>query len=104
MSYKAFISYSHATDGQLAPAIQSALHRFAKPFYRLRALRVFRDESSLHLTPELWPRIRQALSESEYFILMASPQAAVSRWVQDEVEAWLELKGGSLDKFLVILT
>jgi hypothetical protein len=67
-------------------------------------MRVFRDETSLHLTPELWPRIKQALSESEYFILMASTQAAGSRWVEMEVEAWLDLKRGSLDKFLVILT
>ena len=36
MAYDAFISYSHAADGQLAPAIQSALHRLAKPFYRMR--------------------------------------------------------------------
>ncbi|MDQ3698882.1 MAG: hypothetical protein M3373_12810 [Gemmatimonadota bacterium] len=41
--YDAFISYSHALDGTLAPALQSALHRFAKPWYRLRARRVFRD-------------------------------------------------------------
>jgi len=103
MSYKAFISYSHATDGQLAPAIQSALHGFAKPFYRLRSVRVFRDETSLHLTPELWPRIQQGLNDSEYFILMASPQAAASKWVQNEVDAWLASRD-SLDKFLVVLT
>ena len=45
--YTAFISYSHAVDGRLAPALQSALHGFAKPWYRLRALRVFRDQASL---------------------------------------------------------
>ena len=35
----AFISYSHAADGKLAPALQSALQRFAKSWYRRRALR-----------------------------------------------------------------
>jgi hypothetical protein len=40
MTYKAFISYSHAVDDKLAPALQSALHRFAKPFYRLRSIRI----------------------------------------------------------------
>ena len=40
--YKAFISYSHAVDGKLAPALHGALHRFAKPWYRPRALRVKR--------------------------------------------------------------
>src|SRR3954451_18383226 len=104
MPYKAFISYSHAADGQLAPIFQSALHRFAKPFYRLRAVRVFRDKTSLHLTPELWPLIQQALGESEYFVLLASPDAARSPWVEAEVDEWLRLKGGSLDKFLVVLT
>src|SRR5262245_5926485 len=39
--YKAFMSYSHAADGRLAPTLQSALHRFAKPWYRLRALSIF---------------------------------------------------------------
>jgi hypothetical protein len=86
MPYRAFISYSHAAeDGKLAPALQSALHRFAKPWYRLRALDVFRDETSLSVTPALWPSIEKALSESEYFILMASPKAAASHWVRQEM-------------------
>jgi WD40 repeat protein len=87
--YKAFISYSHAADGMLAPSLQVALHRFAKPWNRLRAMRVFRDETSLALTPELWPSIQKALEESEYFLLMASPKAAESKWVQKEIEWWL---------------
>lgn len=33
--YEAFISYSHAADGQLAPAIQRALHRLARPWYKV---------------------------------------------------------------------
>jgi WD40 repeat protein/Flp pilus assembly protein TadD len=102
MHYKAFVSYSHAADGRLAPAIQSALHRFAKPWYRLRAMRVFRDQTSLSATPELWPSIEKALSESEYFLLMASPEAAGSVWVQREVEWWLAHR--SIDKFLILLT
>ena len=44
--YDAFISYSHALDGALAPALQTGLERFAKPWYRPRALRVFRPESA----------------------------------------------------------
>jgi hypothetical protein len=45
--YDAFISYSHAVDGKLAPSLQTALQRFAKPWYRLRAMRVFRDQTIL---------------------------------------------------------
>jgi hypothetical protein len=65
MTYKAFISYSHAADGQLAPAIQSALQSFAKPWYKLRAIVVFRDKTTLAMTPKLWPSIQAALDESE---------------------------------------
>ena len=104
MSYKAFISYSHAADGQLAPTLQSGLQRFAKPFYRLRAMRIFRDETSLHLTPKLWPTIQQALKESENFILMASPASAGSKWVQDEIDEWLSNQNGLTDKFFIVLT
>ncbi len=102
MSYDAFISYSHSTDGELAPAIQSALHRFAKPFYRLRAVRVFRDVASLSATPKLWSKIEQALAESRYFIVLASPSAAKSRWVSDEIEYWLKHK--SPDSLLLVVT
>jgi WD40 repeat protein len=89
MMYKAFISYSHAADGKLAPVFQSALQRFAKPWYRLRGLRAFRDETGLAVTPALWPSIQRALSESEYFILFASPEAAGSHWVEQELQFWL---------------
>jgi WD40 repeat protein len=104
MSYKAFISYSHAADGKLAPAIQAGLQRIAKPFYRLRAMRVFRDETSLHLTPKLWPMIQKAVSESEHFVLIASPAAAQSKWVQDEVNERLQIQSGPLDNFHIVLT
>jgi TIR domain len=89
MRYNAFLSYSHAADGMLAPAIQSALHRLARPWYKLRSLWIFRDKTSLSATPALWPTIIRALSDSEYFLLMASPDAAASPWVQQEVEWWL---------------
>jgi hypothetical protein len=100
--YDAFISYSHAADGKLAPELQLALHRFAKPWYRLRALRVFRDKTSLSATPGLWPSIEQALADSRYFLLLASPEAAASRWVQQEVAWWLKHK--SPRTLLIVLT
>jgi hypothetical protein len=51
--YDAFISYSHAVDGKLAPALHRGLHRLARPWYRMRALHVFRDQTSLTVTPAL---------------------------------------------------
>src|SRR5918993_5076594 len=101
-AYDAFISYSHAADGKLAPELETALQRFAKPWYRLRALHLFRDQTSLSATPGLWPAIEAALQGSRYFLLLASPEAAQSRWVQQEVAWWLEHK--SPQTLLIALT
>jgi WD40 repeat protein len=89
--FDAFISYSHTQD-RLARALQVALQRFAKPWYRRRALRVFRDDANLAATPELWGSIKEALAVSKHFILLASPEAAASPWVGRELEWWLEHK------------
>ena len=102
MPYKAFVSYSHAVDGQLAPALQSALHRLARPWYRVRALRVFRDQTSLSANPGLWPSIERALADSEYFLLLASPESARSPWVEREVAWWLGHR--PVDRLLMVLT
>ena len=102
MQYKAFISYSHAADGKLAPAVQAALQKFAKPWYRLRALRVFRDKTSLAATPHLWGSIEEALSRSEFFLLLASPEAAASPWIAREVEWWLTRRNTAT--MLIVLT
>ena len=74
----AFVSYSHAVDGKLAPALQTGLQQFAKPWYRLRALRVFRDDANLSVTSSLWSDIRRALDSARFFILLASPGARAS--------------------------
>ncbi len=94
MPFKAFISYSHGADSLFAQALQSALHRFAKPFYRPRAIHVFRDKTELSANPALWPSIEKALRESEWLILLASAGAARSVWVQREIATWLELHQG----------
>lgn len=78
--YDAFISYSHARDKPVAAALQSVMQRLGKPWYRRRALRIFRDDTSLAATPELWPTIEAALDQSRYVVLLASPQFAASRW------------------------
>ena len=39
--YDGFISYSHAADDLLAPRLQAGLQRFAKPWWKRRALRIF---------------------------------------------------------------
>ena len=102
MLYQGFISYSHAADDKLAPALQRGLHTLAKPWYRRRALKVFRDKTSLSANPALWPAIEQALRQSEWFLFMASPLAARSTWVQKELQWWLENR--TSDKMLLLLT
>lgn len=87
--YKAFLSYSHAVDGQLAGILQARLQGLAKPWYQRRAIRVFRDTTGLGVTPDLWEAVRAALLGSEYFVLLASERAAASQWVALEVDAWL---------------
>jgi WD40 repeat protein len=90
--YAAFISYSRQVDASVARALQEGLHSFAKPWYRRRALRVFRDDASLSATPALWSSIQRGLDESEYFILLCSPAAASSVWVAREITYWLATK------------
>src|SRR5262245_49883647 len=102
LRYDAFLSYSHAADGRLAPALQRGMQRLAKPWYRLRALAVFRDESALSANPHLWSSIQDALDESEWFVLLASPEAVQSEWVNRELEYWLAHK--SADRILPVVT
>jgi WD40 repeat protein len=92
MPFDGFISYSHAADGRLAPAVQRGLHSLAKPWHRRRALYIFRDQTGLSVTPALWTSIRQALDGSNHFVLLASPEAARSPWVNREIEHWVSRK------------
>src|SRR5436305_420994 len=69
--YRAFMSYSHAVDRTLAPAVQRGLVHMAKPWYRMPAFRLFRDDTSLTASPGLWSSIEEALNSSRFFILMA---------------------------------
>src|SRR3954451_253740 len=102
MSFNGFISYSHAADGRLAPAIQRGLHRLAKPWHRRRALWIFRDQTGLSVTPALWSSIEAALDASEWFVLLASPDAAGSMWVNREIAHWVATK--PVERILPVLT
>jgi WD40 repeat protein len=65
-------------------------------------MRVFRDETTLALSPELWPAIESALRQSEFFLYLASPEAARSYWVGKEIEFWLDHR--PKDRLLIVLT
>ena len=102
MKYHAFLSYSHSQDTDLGTSLEKALEKFAKPTFKRRALEIFRDANDLSLASDLGDKIRNGLQESEYFVCLASPLYAQSKWCQREVEFWLEHK--SIDKFIIVLT
>ena len=102
MPFDGFISYSHAADGRLAPAVQRGLHRLAKPWHRRRALWIFRDQTGLAVTPGLWSSIQSALDGSQHFVLLASPEAARSPWVNREIEHWIGTR--SAERILPVVT
>ena len=92
--YDAFISYSHSEDNRLSRILCEQLQRFATSWRPLNwnnpvhSLRVFRDESALSANPALWHSIEQALQMSEWFILLASKDAATSPWIKKEIDYW----------------
>lgn len=99
--YDAFISYSHAKDRAVSEAVQDGLQRLAKPWMR-KALHVFRDDTSLSANPNLWEAIEDGLRGSRFFVLMASPEAAASPWVQKEVAFWQNRR--SPTTFVIVVT
>lgn len=102
MPHDAFISYSHAADAELANRLEAGLQRFAKPWYRVRQLRIFRDAANLNLTPHLWDGIVSALGSASHLLYLASPEAAQSKWVCKELDYWLTNK--DRQKLLIVVT
>ncbi len=90
--YDAFISYSHRADRLTAPTLQKGLENLNRRWLGRRRLRIFRDETDLSVAPSLWGVIQEALDSSRFFILLASPEAAASKWVGQEVKQWIATK------------
>lgn len=98
--FDVFISYARSASERLARDLQSGMERFAKPWNRLRAIRVFRDDTSMAANTALWSTIEGALRDAQWFVLLATPEAAVSEYVNNEVQWWLQNK--SVDHLLVV--
>lgn len=109
--YRAFISYSHLDHAQ-AVDLQTKLEQFVLPratrasvngmLHPRRPLRpVFRDETELVPGQDLPGRIKDALEASEYLIVVCSPNAAASEWVNKEVEDFIAL--GRRDSILSVV-
>ena len=86
----------------LAPQLKSTLQKFAKPWYKLRVIQIFCDQTNLTANPNLWGAIEKNLDDSEYFIYLASPKAAQSKWVKKEI-LYFHSKGRA-DNIIIVLT
>jgi hypothetical protein len=102
MERDAFISYSHKRDIPLAQALQRGLHKLTRSWTRRPVLSVFRDTTSLSANHDLWWSIQKELERARYFIYLASPEAASSRWVNKEVEFWLNNR--PMSRFLIAVS
>ncbi len=90
--FDAFLSYAHS-DRLVVAGIQKGLHRIGRRLGQLRALRVFRDNTRLTASSDLFASITEAIDRSRFFLLTLSPQAARSDWVNREVSYWLAHRG-----------
>ena len=103
MRYDAFISYSHAGDADLAAiACNPPCSDSRAPGTRHRRCGFFATRPASPRTPHLWNSIVSALEQSEYLLLLSSPQAAASKWVNQEV-AWF-LKNRTPERVLIVIT
>lgn len=104
--YKAFLSYSRA-DEMRAQRLQRQLERYRIP----KPLRtgqagigaIFRDKDELSAASELDSSIKSALRNSENLIVLCSPPAAQSDWVDREV-AYFKTLGREDRIFTVFLS
>jgi tetratricopeptide (TPR) repeat protein len=102
--YRAFMSYSHS-DAAVAARLHRSLENYRVP-KRLRGTPgefgpvperlspIFRDREELASSADLSKRVQEALRESDAMIVVCSPQAAGSHWVNEEVLAFKRLGHG----------
>jgi TIR domain-containing protein len=96
--YRAFISYSKL-DQQHAKRLHSALETYRvpkgidAPLPKDRRLgRFFRDDEEMGASTDLGATLRDALETSENLIVICSPHAARSKWVNAEVQHFKNLR------------
>lgn len=106
--YDAFISYRHTPlDSRIAGLVQRKLERAHIPKAirqqtgKKRIQRIFRDKEELPISSDINDNITQALENSDYLIVICSPDTADSIWVQREIEVFL--KTHEKDKVLTVL-
>jgi uncharacterized protein YjbI with pentapeptide repeats len=102
--YDGFVSHTHGPDDRLVPRLCVALERL--PIHQNRhgrsRLRLFRDATNPSKLSALGGGIESAIRESEFLLLLASPESAKSPWTIREVDVWLQHR--SIEKVLIVLT
>lgn len=98
MKYDAFISYRHTDlDMKTAKKLHNALETFHVPKSvqkktgKKNIKRVFRDQEELPIGSDLNDNISDALRESEYLIVICSPNTPGSYWVNKEIDTFIEM-------------
>jgi eukaryotic-like serine/threonine-protein kinase len=102
--YWAFVSYSQR-DAAWAQRLHAKLESYRVPWSVVgrrtgdrvvprRLVPVFRDRSELASTADLSGEIRAALQCSGALIVICSPHAAASRWVEEEIRTFKALGRG----------
>ena len=98
--YDAFISYRHTDlDIFVAEKIHKLLETYVAPKSVLKKSakrkinRVFRDKDELPTSSNLSDNIMEALSNSEYLIVICSPRTPESYWVRTEIETFIGIHG-----------
>lgn len=94
-AYRAFLSYSHADEKtarklhrwletyRIPARLVGSQTRFGKVPPRLAP--IFRDRNELPAATSLGEEVRQALAQSEALLVLCSPAARTSRWVEAEI-------------------
>ena len=103
-TYKAFLSYSHK-DERRAERLHRQLERYRIP-KNLRTGQselgaIFRDKDELSAASELDASIQTALRASENLIVLCSPNAVGSQWVDKEIAYFKSL--GREDRIFTVL-
>jgi tetratricopeptide (TPR) repeat protein len=111
--YLAFISYSHH-DQAIAKRIQRQLESYRLPRYLVgrqtsvgtvpsRIGPVFRDREELRASSDLKASVEEALLQSRWMVVICSPHAARSEWVNREITEFKRLHNGACEQRVLAL-
>ena len=101
-TYDAFLSFDRSADGRLADELTAELQRFAKPWYQLRARKIFRPGRAA--SAKTWDRVAAAIHTSRYLILIASPASASSDSVRNELNEWIQSSPDARERIRIVLS